>query len=388
MELNEKNAFYVFDLKELKSRIHWLKSMLPKKAALCYAIKANPFLTAELTGDVERFEVCSPGEGYICRDLKIPAEMTVISGVYKTPAYIEELIADTQYPCIFTAESAEQYILLSDCAKKYGRTLKVLLRLTNDSQFGMDEEVADRIVAERGRHPEIELLGLQYFSGTQKTSLKKWKRELEYLESVLEHWNEDYEFAAEELEYGPGFPAVYFESDEINEEELIGGFSELLTPLCDKVKVTLELGRSIAYTCGKYFTHVVDKKTNKGQNYLLVDGGMHQLVYYGQYMAMKTPKMYVCGRETEDNTEQYHICGALCSMNDIIVKQKALPKTSIGDVLCFENTGAYCVTEGIALFLSRDLPAVYLKREDGTYECVRASFETRKLNQPDYGLNM
>ena len=56
----------------------------------------------------------------------------------------------------------------------------------------------------------------------------------------------------------------------------------------------------------------------------------------------------------------------------------------IGDVICFENTGAYCMTEGISLFLSRDIPSVYIKKEDGTYLCVRDSFETFNLNKPNY----
>ena len=71
---------------------------------------------------------------------------------------------------------------------------------------------------------------------------------------------------------------------------------------------------------------------------------------------------------------------------DIIVKQLPLPGVRIGDVLCFENAGAYCMTEGIALFLSRDVPAVYLIREDGTAVCVRKPFETLQLNTPNYDL--
>lgn len=53
--------------------------------------------------------------------------------------------------------------------------------------------------------------------------------------------------------------------------------------------MTLELGRSIAASCGTYLTRVVDVKRNKNQNYAIVDGGMHQMVYYGQSMAMQLP---------------------------------------------------------------------------------------------------
>lgn len=132
--------------------------------------------------------------------------------------------------------------------------------------------------------------------------------------------------------------------------------------MTSKPKITLELGRSIAAICGKYYTHIVDKKCNKGENYLLVDGGMNHIVYYGQHMAMKQPYLSVCGKETEPCTESWNICGSLCSMNDIIAKQISLPDIEIGDIICFENTGAYCMTEGISLFLSRDIPSVYIKR--------------------------
>ena len=127
-----------------------------------------------------------------------------------------------------------------------------------------------------------------------------------------------------------------------------------------KPHITLELGRGIAACCGRYYTHIVDIKHNKGQNYLLIDGGMHHLVYFGQHMAMKHPFLSVCDKEQAPKTMSWNICGSLCSMNDIVAKQVELPEVSIGDTICFENTGAYCMTEGISLFLSREIPAVYL----------------------------
>ena len=87
-----KTAFYVFDVKTLKDRVAYLRKMLPEDVAICYAIKANTFITAELENDVDRFEICSPGEAEICDLLDIPDKMMVISGVYKTPEVSSELI--------------------------------------------------------------------------------------------------------------------------------------------------------------------------------------------------------------------------------------------------------------------------------------------------------
>ena len=71
-------------------------------------------------------------------------------------------------------------------------------------------------------------------------------------------------------------------------------------------------------------------------------------------------------------------------MNDILVKQATLPQVQEGDTLCFLNTGAYCMTEGISLFLSRDLPSIYLLQENGDIVEARGSFETSLLNTPNY----
>lgn len=378
-----ETAFYVFDVKKLKERVAYLKRSLPQDVELCYAVKANTFIIKELIGSVERFEVCSPGEAEICAGLGVPEEETVISGVNKTPDVIETMVASSDRR-IYTVESMTQFELLRSLSGKYGKTLKTLLRLTNDSQFGINKSEIEEIVRNRNNYPGLDILGIQFFSGTQKTSFKKLRREISHLDELLIKLRDEYGFESRELEYGPGFPVAYFEDEDIGEEELISQFSDALCSMQFKAKISLELGRSIAACCGSYCTHIVDIKRNKGQNYLLIDGGMHHLVYFGQHMAMKHPVLSVLGKENEEICEAWNICGSLCSMNDIVAKQVLLPRVSIGDSICFENTGAYCMTEGISLFLSRDIPAVYLKKENGDFLCVRKSFETSVLNTPKY----
>lgn len=378
-----RNAFYIFDIPRLRQRVCELRRALPPQVSVCYAVKANPFITRELICSVDRFEVCSPGEAEICRQLKVPAEQTVISGVYKTPEVMEQLVSDPTFTGVFTVESEAQWNLLSALSEKYNRRLPLLLRLTNGSQFGMDAALIDTLISRRAEHPLLELRGIQFFSGTQKTSLKKLCREIRELDAYLLHLQQDLQYTAAELEYGPGLPAVYFEDDTLDEPALLEGFSQALAAMQNAPAIVLELGRSIAACCGRYYTHVVDVKQNAGQAYLLTDGGMHHLSYFGQSMAMRRPHLSVVGREAHPPEQVYHICGSLCSMNDIIVKQVPLPHMHIGDTLVFENTGAYSMTEGIALFLSRDLPAVFLLLEDGAVE-VRPPFETATLNLPQY----
>ena len=378
---NSETAFYVFDIDRLLQRAAYLKKKLSERVELCYAVKANTFIIGEFIGKIGRFEVCSPGEAEICTALGVDDKDMVISGVYKTPSVIEKMVAEHDGR-IYTVESLTQFEMLCSLSEKYDRVLPVLLRLTNDSQFGMDSGEIKNIIAERSKYKNLDIHGLQFFSGTQKTSLKKLKREVCKLDELLTFLREEYGFESKELEYGPGFPVAYFEGEDVNEEELLKGFSDIIDSMQNKVKIVLELGRSMAACCGSYYTHIVDIKHNKGQNYILIDGGMHHLVYFGQHMAMKQPIFSVCGKENKPNTAEWNICGSLCSMNDIVAKQVSLPDVSIGDLLCFENTGAYCMTECISLFLSREIPAVYLKKAD-EYQLVRKSFETSALNMPN-----
>ena len=133
----QDTAYYVFDWRILRKRL------LGSNVNLAYAIKANPFLVDGVRDLVARLEICSPGESYICDGLGIDPKMTVISGVNKTPAFIEELVSSTDGR-IYTVESLHQFELLEFLSRKYEKRLTVLLRLTNDSQFGISSSPAPR----------------------------------------------------------------------------------------------------------------------------------------------------------------------------------------------------------------------------------------------------
>lgn len=378
------SSYYIFDVKTLRERVETLKSLLPQNVDLCYAVKANPFIIKEIAPLVERLEVCSPGEADICEKLNIPTGQMVISGVYKSVDFIEKLVAQSGAQYIHTIESVRHLQLLDQLSKQYGVMLPVLIRLTNNSQFGIDEQTIDEIIEKRTEYTHLNFKGIQFFSGTQKFSVKKYARELKKLDEYLWHLQNDYDFVSEELEYGTGFPVAYFKDETFDEVALMQEFSELLNTLTYKTHITLEVGRSLVASCGQYFTPVVDVKTSKKQQYAMVDGGLHHMQYFGQYMGIKHPYVSVLGKETKLADETYIVCGSLCTMNDILVKDINLPALEVGDFLVFANAGGYSMTEGMSLFLSRDLPSIFLRLVDGQLICVRERFETSVLNLPNY----
>ncbi len=452
---NVRTPLYVFDLGELERRIAFLRANLPSQVELCYAVKANPFIVKQASVLADGLEICSPGEYRICRNLGITTEKFVISGVNKNVEWLEELVGAKQQPSCYTIESWQQLeqmraLWMQRCLSEFvedgehrnglsefcacamddraweskrdvPRKLRILLRLTSGNQFGLDEANLEQMIAKYKDDNYVEICGIQFFSGTQKTSLKKIQRELRHVDLFLMKLKEQYGFEAKVFEFGPGFPVSYFEgegfADVCAEREFLKGFSELLKELRFQGRVVLELGRSIAASCGQYLTKIVDKKCNLGERYAIVDGGIHQLAYYGQFMAMKKPKMRripaaeleaVCGQASGEQAggqasgeqaggqasgeqaaaeqvqlQDWNICGSLCTVNDILVKQASFEALELGDILVFEKAGAYCVTEGIALFLSRDVPAVVLRDKDGKIYVARKNLAVDALNMPN-----
>ena len=380
---NFETPIYVFDIDKLKQRIQFLKDNLTKRLELCYAIKANTFIVKEINDDVDRFEVCSPGEYSICEESNITPEKIVISGVYKTPNVIDYMITSSPSIGRYTVESIEQLNLLDELSKKHNINLKVLLRLTSGNQFGINEEDIENIISKKDSYTNLYFEGIQYFSGTQKRTNKRLQKEIDYIDEFLMGLQDKYNYVADELEFGTGFPVHYFQGEEFDEVEFLKEFSNGIDNMKYKGKIVIELGRSIAASCGYYITKVVDKKTNKGQNYAILDGGIHHLVYYGQTMAMKFPHLEIYPTRNNEDTEDWNLMGSLCTVNDIIIKQYPVKNLQIGDAFIFKNTGAYCMTEGISLFLSRELPQVALIK-NGKLELVRESFKTYTLNKSNY----
>lgn len=377
--------FYLFDEVVVAARIAHLREALPAGVRVCYAMKANPFIMEVAGTEADLIEVCSPGELAICRATDVPDEKLVISGVYKDPALMRELITSHAPIHRYTAESIAQFDLLEDAAREVGVQVPVLLRLTSGNQFGMDLGDVRAILRERSASPHVHICGIQYFSGTQKRSAKRVRRELEKLGRLVPELETECGVQIEELEYGPGIPIDYCEADRTklkeDDDAFLGGLAEALEGMSFSDPITLEMGRGITATCGTYATRVVDTKCNKGNHYAITDGGKHQLVYYGQSLALRSPVAYALP-ERGGEVHPWTVCGALCTAGDTLLTGVDLPDLQVGDTIVFPNAGAYSMTEGMSLFLSRDLPRVYLRGASGTIRLARDRFETSALNTP------
>ena len=207
---------YVFDINKLDERIDYLENKLNKDFSLVYAVKANSFIAKEIEPRVERFEICSYGEFEICNKLGIDRKKMVISGVHKDRKSIEDMISNYDDILKYTVESVNQYNLLKELSSKYNRKINLLIRLTSGNQFGVTEEELKDII-KNNDSDLITITGIEYFSGTQKHSIKKVEKEVDKLLELIEDIETNLNFKIDEIEYGPGVPIFYFQDEAFDE---------------------------------------------------------------------------------------------------------------------------------------------------------------------------
>lgn len=374
---------YIFDLDILKKQAERLRKALGEETGLCYAMKANPFLTKEMAGYTDRIEVCSMGEFQICEKLGIPPEKLFISGVLKKKEDIYRILDMYGGKCRYTVESIKQLHHFLEWSDEHKKVLRLYPRLTNGSQFGMDEDAVRSVFGLANMSPYLEIEGLHFFSGTQKRHLRQFREELEMLDRFLLKMRDEWNIQVRHLEYGPGTAVPYFEGKEAQTytEEGLHALRDAVQSMRWKGRVTIELGRAFAAECGSYLTEIRDVKKNGDRNYCIVDGGNHQLNYDGQIKGMYRPGLQIIPDGNPGGKKTWTVCGALCTMNDVLCGNVELSGVRTGKILVFERTGAYSAMEGMSLFLSHPLPAVVSYSE-------KEGWKTLRKSQPTYVWNM
>lgn len=408
-----QTPYYVFDTDEFAKRAAMIRAALDCKGGrripLCFSIKANPFLLHRLPAGLDHVEVCSPGELEICIALGMKPECIIYSGVMKEKCDIERAVS---YGAgILTCESIRHATLISEVmlecmsegAQEAGlveKKAQVILRLTSGNQFGMSLEDIEYIISHPDEFKGITVIGIHYYSGTQK-SLRKINKDLEKIKSALTGLKEKYGFEPQLVEYGPGLCVEYFEDEwQEKEKHSLDEAAEVLREFAEEYPLGIEMGRFLAASCGKYYTQVKDLKSTGDANYVILDGGINHLNYFGQRMAMQVPPIKVYGGEVSENEEKpgveltqmpdadYTLCGSLCTVADVLVREVKLKKLEIGDILEFAHCGAYSVTEAPALFLSRQLPAIYAYSKGCGYECLREHIPAAEINLAGKNCNL
>ncbi|MFD2935501.1 diaminopimelate decarboxylase [Spirosoma flavum] len=149
------------------------------------------------------------------------------------------------------------------------------------------------------------------------------------------------------IDFGSGFKVAYKEGDHITDVAELGRqVSEAFYNFCQQYGRDLELwfepGKFLVSESGHLLVKTNIVKENPTRTFVAVDSGLNHLIrpmMYDAYHDIKNiSNPSVPGEATVEKT--YNVVGYICE-TDTFATDRSLPEVSPGDVLSFENAGAY-----------------------------------------------
>jgi diaminopimelate decarboxylase len=354
---------YCFDESVFADNTAKLRASLGKNVSLVYSVKSNPFMIKAAVQNTDGIEICSVGELFHAECSAVDPSKIIFGGICKEYSDFQKTI---EYGVRrFSIESISQLNTISNMANNCGASVSVLLRITSGNQFGMS--VDDVKSCMRKSYPNVTILGYHYYPGTMRLNKKEVENDFYLFSGYLEELRE---FDVPEIEYGGGIGVNYYASS--SPWVLADELALKLKSLAGKIKITYEVGRLLTYNTGIYITRIIDVKCIGSHCFVVVNGGRHHFTYHGgiAQLGKKKPGISAVQNTQSDKKMEYTIVGSLCNAGDILANDIEMPLLNAGDYIIFNNAGSYSITEGIAFFLSRDIPAVYNK-ENGDLLLLR-----------------
>jgi diaminopimelate decarboxylase len=317
---------------------------------ICFSVKANSNL-ALLKALVDKgagLDIVSGGELFRALRAGCPARKIVYASVGKTDREIEEAIS--RGILFFNVESLPELENINNIAKKLNRVTNVAIRINPDvepkthkfittgkitNKFGIDFNSAYKILCMRNRFPSINICALHIHIGSQITESAPFVAAITKVTKFIRRLKN----AGIELEYlniGGGLGIIYDKETPQTAQK----FANKVLPLLKKtrLKIIMEPGRFIVGNAGILVTKVLYVKRTPKKKFVIVDGGMNDLIrpaLYGAYHSILPLKAKAGAQEKVD------IVGPICESGDFFAKERKLPKVKEGDYLAIMSSGAY-----------------------------------------------
>jgi diaminopimelate decarboxylase len=317
---------------------------------VCFSVKANSNLAVLRTFAREGsgFDIVSGGE--LFRALKAGAdpEKIVFSGVGKTASEIRYALAAGIL--MLNVESPGELEAINAVAGQVGAKARVALRVNPDvdpkthpyvstglkrSKFGIDIQRSLEDYRRARSLPHIEVVGVDCHIGSQLTTVPPFVDALERIHNLVGHLQAE-DFQIRYLDMGGGLGITYNDEKPPEPRQYAGALTEGLRGL--DVTLLLEPGRVIVGNAGILLTRVLYLKGTNEKNFVVVDGGMNDLIrpaLYGSYQAIQPVRPRNGTRFTAD------VVGPVCESGDFLAKDRELAPVEEGDLLAVMSAGAY-----------------------------------------------
>jgi diaminopimelate decarboxylase len=350
---------YVYSLATLRRHYNVFDQAFAKVSHMvCYSVKANSNLAllrafAKLGSG---FDIVSGGE--LFRALKAggdPKKM-VFSGVGKKKSEIESAL-DAGI-LMFNVESEEELTTLNEVSAAVGKKAPISLRVNPDvdpqthpyistgmkkAKFGIEIKKSIETYKKALSMKNLEVVGVDCHIGSQLTSLTPFIDALakvrEYLDRVLAGEMKKEGARIRYLDLGGGLGIHYHDETPPLPEDYAKAIIKGLEGL--DITLILEPGRVIVGNAGILLTEVQYIKETETKKFVIVDGGMNDLIrpaLYGSYQAIQ-PVV-----QTQAETINADVVGPICESGDFFAKDRDIARPKRGDLLAVMSAGAYGFT--------------------------------------------
>jgi diaminopimelate decarboxylase len=350
---------YVYSLATLKRHFQVFDQAFAKVPHIvCFSVKANSNLALlrAFAKQGSGFDIVSGGE--LFRALKAGGDpkKIVFSGVGKKKDEIEYAL--NTGILMFNVESDEELSALDEIAGGIGKKAPISLRVNPDvdpqthpyistgmkkAKFGVDIKKSLETYKKAVSLKNIDVVGVDCHIGSQLTSLTPFVDALakvrEYLDRVLAGELKKEGAQIRYLDLGGGLGIHYHDETPPLPEDYAKAIIRGLEGL--DVTLILEPGRVIVGNAGLLLTEVQYLKETDTKKFVIVDGGMNDLIrpaLYGSYQAIQ-PVV-----ETKAEKVVADVVGPICESGDFFAKDREIGRPRRGDLLAVMSAGAYGFT--------------------------------------------
>jgi diaminopimelate decarboxylase len=350
---------YVYSLATLKRHFRVFDQAFSKVPHIvCFSVKANSniALLRAFAKEGSGFDIVSGGELFRALKAGGDPQKIVFSGVGKKKEEIEYALN-----CgilMFNVESEHEMVALNEIAGGVGKKAPISLRINPDvdpqthpyistgmkkAKFGVDIARSVESYKKAASLPHLEVVGVDCHIGSQLTSVAPFVDALgrvrEYLDRVLVGSLKKEGAQIRYLDLGGGLGISYKDEMPPHPEEyanaIIGGLEGL------NVTLILEPGRVIVGNAGILITEVQYLKETDEKKFVIVDGGMNDLIrpaLYGSYQRIQPV--------VDGNGEKIvaDVVGPICESGDFFAKDREISRPQRGDLLAVMSAGAYGFT--------------------------------------------
>jgi diaminopimelate decarboxylase len=242
---------------------------------------------------------------------------------------------------------------------------------------------------DQGAFPHLDLCGFQVFNASNVLDAGLLVDNTRRVLSLALSLSRRYGVPLGTVDFGGGFGVPYADGERpLDLEILREGLRAVAQRVDDErlfhtARLVFEPGRFLVAEAGTYVTRVLGTKRSRGADHVLVDGGLHHflrpVLFDSPHRVRLIPSQGGRSpRSSSPSKKSLVISGPLCTALDVLHPAAHLPRPGRGDLLAFENAGAYGYTESMPLFLSHEWPAeVGLRR--GRFAALRRTPSVREL---------